>query len=250
MSSTPVINAADVAPVAENVLETSTNKRTLTHILSDLKTFLDVGRALYNELKPYEKEFSKMQKKMDQEVAKKEKAQKNKKDKAPLPERLYHISPQFAEFMGMSADTTMTRKQVMRSVYDYLKTNNLQNPEKKIQYFLDDKLSKLFEGSIDEASGKSFILSKDVMVQYHKHILAPAENAGSAPTAPAVPAVPAAPKPAVTVSSYDVFSENSAGGAPAKKPVTATASAEAPKPVVSSDAASAKPVVKKVVGKK
>ncbi len=255
-------SSATAAPIVDNV-ETSVtanatatpSKRTLTQILADLKTFLDVGRALYNELKPFEKEYSKIQKKMDQEAAKKEKQNKMKKEKVPAPDRMYHISPLFAEFMGVPADATMSRKQVMRAVYDYLKTNNLQNPAKKIQYFLDDKLSKLFEGTTDEESGKTFILSKDIMVQYHKHILAPvAESAPAAPTP-----VPAPSNNEESEAASDADAESEVKPTP---PPKATKSAPASKPAAAASAAATKPpadappkapvVVKKVVagGKK
>ncbi len=267
-------SSATAAPIVDNV-ETSVtanatatpSKRTLTQILADLKTFLDVGRALYNELKPFEKEYSKIQKKMDQEAAKKEKQNKMKKEKVPAPDRMYHISPLFAEFMGVPADATMSRKQVMRAVYDYLKTNNLQNPAKKIQYFLDDKLSKLFEGTTDEESGKTFILSKDIMVQYHKHILAPVAESAPVPAEPAPASAPAPAPTPVPAPSNNEESEaaSDADAEPEVKPTPppkATKSAPASKPAAAASAAATKPpadappkapvVVKKVVagGKK
>lgn len=239
MSSNTVAPTPATAAPAENVPETVQPKRTLSQILADLKTFLDVGRALYLELKPFEKEYTKIHKKMEAEAAKKEKALQNKKQKAPVPDRLYHITPLMAEFMDVPADTTMARKQVMRAIYDYLKANNLQNPEKKVQYFLDDKLSKLFTGTVDEASGKSFILSKDIMVQYHKHILAQA----TAPSAPAVDSTPSAP--ATSVPEAPVVSE------PEPEPEAPKPKPAAPKPAPAA-APKAPVVVKKVVaaGKK
>jgi hypothetical protein len=271
MSSSTAVPASN----AENVINTTTatvpTKRTLTQILADLKTFLDVGRALYNELKPYEKEFTKIQKKMDQDAAKKEKQKQTKKEKAPAVERLYHISPLFAEFKNVPATTTMTRKNVLQAIYDYLKENKLQNPLKKTEYVLDMKLKKLFTGTVDE--GKTYILSKEIMSQYHKHILAPADASTPAPVSASVPT----PTTKVESSANDDESDDEEESAdeesadeeseeeapvpisqppkPVSKPTAAT---QAPKPAIATATSATKPatptvpVVKKVVaaGKK
>jgi upstream activation factor subunit UAF30 len=54
-----------------------------------------------------------------------------------------NISPQLAEVIGKNP---MPRTQVVKSVWDYIKKNNLQDPNNKRMIKADDKLKKVFDG--------------------------------------------------------------------------------------------------------
>lgn len=53
------------------------------------------------------------------------------------------LSPQLEAVVGPGP---MPRGQVVKKVWEYIKANNLQNPENKRNIFADDKLRPLFGG--------------------------------------------------------------------------------------------------------
>jgi chromatin remodeling complex protein RSC6 len=52
-------------------------------------------------------------------------------------------SPQLAAVVGSG---TITRGEVVSKVWDYIKKNNLQNPQNKREILADDKLKAVFDG--------------------------------------------------------------------------------------------------------
>ena len=60
-------------------------------------------------------------------------------------EPLGKISDEFAEFLNKPKDTIMTRLDVSREFYNYIKINNLKNRVDKGTIIIDDKLAKLFK---------------------------------------------------------------------------------------------------------
>lgn len=62
-------------------------------------------------------------------------------------------NPALMKPMNLSADLEavigkgpLTRGEVVKKVWDYIKKNDLQNPKNKRNIFADDKLSKIFGG--------------------------------------------------------------------------------------------------------
>lgn len=62
-------------------------------------------------------------------------------------------NPALMKPMNLSADLEavigkgpLTRGEVVKKVWDYIKKNDLQNPKNKRNIFSDDKLSKIFGG--------------------------------------------------------------------------------------------------------
>merc|ERR1712038_97711 len=53
------------------------------------------------------------------------------------------ISPDMAAFLGKG--THMARTEVVKGLWNYIKANNLQNPEDKREIILDDKMKTLFK---------------------------------------------------------------------------------------------------------
>mmetsp|Transcript_10342 Transcript_10342/g.30261 ORF Transcript_10342/g.30261 Transcript_10342/m.30261 type:complete len:352 (-) Transcript_10342:1750-2805(-) len=54
------------------------------------------------------------------------------------------ISADLADFLGVDKDQLMARTDVVRGMWDYIKENDLQNPENKREIFLDEKMQKVF----------------------------------------------------------------------------------------------------------
>jgi chromatin remodeling complex protein RSC6 len=54
------------------------------------------------------------------------------------------ISPALAQFCGVSAETLLSRTDVTRKIAEYIKTNNLQNPENRREIQADATLTSLF----------------------------------------------------------------------------------------------------------
>ena len=56
-----------------------------------------------------------------------------------------HVSDELAKFMDIGADDTVSRCNVNKRINEYIKENNLQNPEYKQIFKLDETLAKIFE---------------------------------------------------------------------------------------------------------
>nr|CAD2195240.1 unnamed protein product [Meloidogyne enterolobii] len=71
------------------------------------------------------------------------------------------LSPELSDLLGKSY---MRRSEVVKGVWTYLKSNNLQDPKKKQFYFLDDPLKRIFGSSKTKfkAFGMMGILNKHV----------------------------------------------------------------------------------------
>ncbi|CAK5054486.1 unnamed protein product [Meloidogyne enterolobii] len=75
--------------------------------------------------------------------------------------RICALSPELSDLLGKSY---MRRSEVVKGVWTYLKSNNLQDPKKKQFYFLDDPLKRIFGSSKTKfkAFGMMGILNKHV----------------------------------------------------------------------------------------
>ena len=54
------------------------------------------------------------------------------------------ISPELAAFLGKDAAELVARTEVVKGMWNYIKANNLQNPDNKREIFLDEKMKGLF----------------------------------------------------------------------------------------------------------
>eukprot|EP00879_Flechtneria_rotunda_P005520 GHRR01005813.1.p1 GENE.GHRR01005813.1~~GHRR01005813.1.p1 ORF type:complete len:258 (+),score=95.00 GHRR01005813.1:168-941(+) len=78
------------------------------------------------------------------------------------------LSPAMQQFLGVE---TMARTQVVKSIWDYIKQNNLQNPKDKRKIILDEKLATLFTTPLTMFSMNKQ-LSKHVKSKGKQHQLA------------------------------------------------------------------------------
>eukprot|EP00536_Pseudo-nitzschia_multiseries_P009535 jgi/Psemu1/319660/estExt_fgenesh1_pm.C_2690001 len=54
------------------------------------------------------------------------------------------ISAELADFLGVDKDKLMARTDVVKGMWDYIKENDLQNPDNKREIILDEKMQKVF----------------------------------------------------------------------------------------------------------
>lgn len=63
-------------------------------------------------------------------------------DNSPLMKPM-NLSDELQEIVG---EDSLPRGQVMKKVWEYIKSNDLQNPDNKRNIFADDKLRPIFNG--------------------------------------------------------------------------------------------------------
>ena len=64
-------------------------------------------------------------------------------DKKPNPALMKPLQPS-SELAAVVGSSPLPRTEVVSKVWDYIKSNNLQNPENKREILADDKLKKVF----------------------------------------------------------------------------------------------------------
>jgi chromatin remodeling complex protein RSC6 len=80
-----------------------------------------------------------------------------KKDKKPNPALMKPLQPS-NELAAIVGSSPLPRTEVLSKVWEYIKTNHLQNPENKREILADDKLQAIFGGK-----------SKVSMFEMNKH---------------------------------------------------------------------------------
>ena len=121
--------------------------RTVKEILADIETNVGEQVVLQRALKGFNKELERAHKIEVKEASKRKKSTKDaseKRDpsgfnaKQPVP-------PEFCEQpWGCEADQELPRTMLTKMVYDYVKEENLQDPEDKRRIFPNETLKKLF----------------------------------------------------------------------------------------------------------
>lgn len=105
-------------------------------VINKLTESLTTIKAIILEVKTLKKESSKSKKK-----------KKQKKDvdpnKPPPFSKPVEISNELRTFLDEKGD--ISRTDVTKRMYAYIKENNLQNQEKKREFTIDEKLAKLFK---------------------------------------------------------------------------------------------------------
>ena len=127
-------------------METKTT-RTVKEILADIETNVAEQVILQRTVKALYKELERSHKVEVKDASKRKKSTKDaseKRDpsgfnaKQPVP-------PEFCEQpWGCDADQELPRTMLTKMVYDYVKEENLQDPDDKRRIFPDDTLKKLF----------------------------------------------------------------------------------------------------------
>jgi chromatin remodeling complex protein RSC6 len=113
----------------KSVSETSSvSDDTFDSVLQELETMKNQLRMVYTKVKYLKKNYHK---------------RKNTNIKSGFVKPV-SVSPELAEFLHMSVDDKIPRSVVNKKINEYIKTNNLQVPEFKQTFTLDDTLAKIF----------------------------------------------------------------------------------------------------------
>jgi chromatin remodeling complex protein RSC6 len=139
--------------------------------------FMQEFTALKNKVQRLEKAFRKLKKDMSPA------SEKKPREPSGFAKPTY-LSPALCDFLGISAGSELARTEVTKRVLQYVKDNNLQNPEHKREILIDDKLKKLLAPE-DGESVTYFSIQRLLKVHYVKN------DAEAAPAPPATPATPA-----------------------------------------------------------
>lgn len=133
--------------------------------------FIQEFTALKNKVQRLEKAFRKLKKEMSPS------SEKKPREPSGFAKPTY-LSSALCDFLGISAGSELARTEVTKRVLQYVKDNNLQNPEHKREILIDDKLKKLLAPE-DGESVTYFSIQRLLKVHYVKN------EAEAAPAAPA-----------------------------------------------------------------
>jgi upstream activation factor subunit UAF30 len=138
-TTTPVVeeSAPTTSTTDENGVESLFNK--LVNQFQDLQL---VMKTLHTNIKVLQKEVLKERKEHAKKAEKASKKTKGtrKPSGIAVPEA---ISTEVADFLGVPHDTKLSRIQVTSKIFDYVKSNNLQNPASRKEIIPDAKLGAL-----------------------------------------------------------------------------------------------------------
>ena len=126
--------------------EDSNTELLFNKLINQFQEITSLMKTLQSNLNILKKEVLR-ERKEDKKKIEKTKAKKNKQNKqkkgtgfaAPSP-----ISDELASFLGLPPSSSMARTEVTAKIYEYVKTNNLQDAENKKNIIPDAALLKLF----------------------------------------------------------------------------------------------------------
>jgi chromatin remodeling complex protein RSC6 len=156
----PVVKEV-VAPVSatpvgtESVVEVQEVNH-FENLNSKLKQAQSLLRDLTSELSQLQKEVERLKKSVKKAPSKSRKSVKSEgaSETGTVTNRSginkeVNVSEELAKFLGVSADTKVSRIQVSRAVSEYITKHNLQNPSNRRNIVLDETLSKLLNPPSD-----------------------------------------------------------------------------------------------------
>lgn len=167
---TPVVEeSAPVTTTDDNGIESLFNK--LVNQFQDLQV---VMKTLHTNIKVLQKEVLKERKEHAKKAEKASKKTKGtrKPSGIAVPES---ISAEVADFLGVPADTKLSRIQVTSKIFDYVKANNLQNPASRKEIIPDTKLGALL------ANGDKTVFFFNIQTFLKRHF--PSSGTATAPEA-------------------------------------------------------------------
>lgn len=166
---TPVVEESAPVVADENGIESLFNK--LVNQFQDLQV---VMKTLHTNIKVLQKEVLKERKEHAKKAEKASKKTKGtrKPSGIAVPES---ISTEVANFLGVPADTKLSRIQVTSKIFDYVKANNLQNPASRKEIIPDAKLGALL------ANGDKTVFFFNIQTFLKRHF--PSSGTTTAPEA-------------------------------------------------------------------
>lgn len=116
-----------------------------TEILASLNGLKLHFSSVINQIKGLEKTVKKKMKQQRREMDKNEKKMKKKKAKSQQNVAIpIDVSEKLSRFMGLKEGQQVARMEVTKYIMDYIKTNNLLNPNNNQYIVPDSKLNTLF----------------------------------------------------------------------------------------------------------
>jgi upstream activation factor subunit UAF30 len=166
----PAVEATTEAPAPE-AGEAATDRSDLSAELNDdiaelLKTY-QARVALDNSIKASIKAIEKKVAKMTKLMEKSTKKRKTNANKVSGFEKPTAISDELAKFVGEPIGTMLARTAVSKKIHEYVKSNNLQNPNNRRIITPDAKLKKLLKTTGTEELSY-FNLQKYLKVHFKK----------------------------------------------------------------------------------
>lgn len=168
----PAVEATTEAPAPE-AGEAATDRSDLSAELNDdiaelLKTY-QARVALDNSIKASIKAIEKKVAKMTKLMEKSTKKRKTNANKVSGFEKPTAISDELAKFVGEPIGTMLARTAVSKKIHEYVKSNNLQNPNNRRIITPDAKLKKLLKTTGTEELSY-FNLQKYLKVHFKKEV--------------------------------------------------------------------------------
>jgi len=166
----PAVEATAEAPAPE-AGEAATDRSDLSAELNDdiaelLKTY-QARVALDNSIKASIEAIEKKVAKMTKLMEKSTKKRKTNANKVSGFEKPTAISDELAKFVGEPIGTMLARTAVSKKIHEYVKSNNLQNPNNRRIITPDAKLKKLLKTTGNEELSY-FNLQKYLKVHFKK----------------------------------------------------------------------------------
>ena len=129
---------------SKNVLidNNSIIKEDFTQVLSQLSGLKTLCSSVINQIKGLEKNVKKQMKKYERDIKKQSKMSKRKPSGFAMPTK---VSEKLSNFMGLTEGQQVARTEVTKYIINYIKTNNLQNPNNNQSIIPDVKLKSLFD---------------------------------------------------------------------------------------------------------
>ena len=139
------------ATTSNDVNKTSPNVTSITEqfssLLNTLSSFKSQISMLSSQVKALEKNVKKQMKQYQREIKKQSKQIKKKPSGFAVPTK---VSEKLSKFMGLTEGQQVARTEVTKYIINYIKTNNLQNPNNNQCIIPDTKLNTLFDNNNEE----------------------------------------------------------------------------------------------------
>jgi len=113
-----------------------------TQVLAQLSGLKTLCSSVINQIKGLEKNVKKQMKKYERDIKKQSKMSKKKPSGFAMPTK---VSEKLSNFMGLTEGQQVARTEVTKYIINYIKSNNLQNPDNNQSIIPDVKLKSLFD---------------------------------------------------------------------------------------------------------
>jgi len=113
-----------------------------SQVLARLNGLKTLCSSVISQIKGLEKNVKKQMKKYERDIKKQSKMSKKKPSGFAMPTK---VSEKLSNFMGLTEGQQVARTEVTKYIINYIKTNNLQNPNNNQSIIPDVKLKSLFD---------------------------------------------------------------------------------------------------------